>query len=674
MADFLEYVRTISELRMDDFENTVKEALEEKSKEERLTFLYDLKIYLKEIKKELIVYKNYSNDYEEKFYLKSRIKKLKKKVFLINRLIKENTPTKEKRTKVALLNSKQKKIRNDIYNEEDISKYSIKDQIVTLDYLIVEDFTLENYDLIVNYAHEISINLGIYLENNDIFKEFCIFLSDLKNRVTKSSKDSLERNNLKKICNDDKDVYKMYKKRKEEENEIISENSSYYDVIIYWLNSEENYNYIKALLERKKEAINTRYNGKHIVFYIIDTYIHNFKRMVNDKNSDYINLKYIEEVYYLFTKNPALKLSSEEKKIIDTKLLKFEEYIDNTLIKQKRKNYAKSICKNMKSNKFYKELTYSSYDEYDDDELAYYQISLTNGIKNMVQDKEYIDAYLYDDKVYNIKSKEDGKIVLSIYAIEFSDFIVRDSNIDKYLENCEIQNINVDPFFKKELVFQIDKKYPVINYELEFYPSGKFYGMKVKEDIIKVKNITEEKEIELKKLYKRSIVKNNDLESTLNSHFENVLQNAYISFVKEKSYPYIYYGKTVPNSVEINRNINDLSSDLFEMDKGDYAEIVNILSNEVDIYHYSLVPIKNAKYDLNLLNPVSFLGIENQRMLADIHFNRRKFTNKERLRSLKIVYMNKYFKKVCELNENLGYVDSNIIKLSRGKIKNRLKL
>ena len=669
-----DYITELSELKFDEFDKRVELLILNKSDEEKLALLRMIKRSLKEAKSYLSVVRKFTTDEEEKFILKNQIKKLKKKIFLVNYKTRQVNPTTEKISRKGMLSGKQKRIRNDIFNEEDISKYSIKDQIVTLNYLIVEDFSEENRDLIEKYSHEICINLDTYLEKNDEFKEFRKFLDDLKTRITRCEKDTDERAILKKIYNNFKDVCQLYKLRKKEENVKVNTNSAFYDVINYWMNAEENYNFIKALLERKDKVVNTRYNGKHIVFYILESYIHNFKRMVNDKNSDYLNLKYIEEVYYLFTKNPALSLSKEERELVDVKIEEFEKYIDTTLIKQKRKNHAKSVCEKMKSRNFYNSISYYSFPDYSDDELGWFQVSITNSINNQIKNEECKDAYIYDDRVYNLRTNEDGKIILNIYAIAFHNYIVRESEVDKYLERCEILKEEVDPFFKKELVFQSGYKYPAINYELEFYPSGKFCSLKVKEENINVKPITSEKLEELESLYKKSAIKNNDLENALNAHFENILQRAYVDFIEDKHYPYIYYGKTEPSSVEIDKTINDLSSDLYDMEKSDYAEIINIISNEVDIYHYTLMPIRNAKYELNLLNPISYLGIENQRMIADFHFNRRRFTNKERLHSMKVVYMQHYCKKVEELNANLGYVDSDVIKQKRGRIKNRLRI
>ena len=63
-----------------------------------------------------------------------------------------------------------------------------------------------------------------------------------------------------------------------------------------------------------------------------------------------------------------------------------------------------------------------------------------------------------------------------------------------------------------------------------------------------------------------------------------------------------------------------------------------------------------------------------QRMLDDCYFNQRLYSNKERLHKLKLIYLDKYIKLVEELNKKIDYLDPNVIKISRGKIKNRIRL
>ena len=60
-------------------------------------------------------------------------------------------------------------------------------------------------------------------------------------------------------------------------------------------------------------------------------------------------------------------------------------------------------------------------------------------------------------------------------------------------------------------------------------------------------------------------------------------------------------------------------------------------------------------------------------MLSDLHFNNRKYSSKDRLNKLKLMYRYKYYRQVLELNANIGYVDTNSIKQKKGRIKIRYR-
>ena len=138
--------------------------------------------------------------------------------------------------------------------------------------------------------------------------------------------------------------------------------------------------------------------------------------------------------------------------------------------------------------------------------------------------------------------------------------------------------------------------------------------------------------------------------------------------------PYIYYGCSKPSLDEIEQNMNDLAKTLNEIDKSIASDIINIINTKNDTYHYSNLPIPNGEYKLNLLNPISYLGLENQRMLDNLYFNTRLYSTNERIHRLKLQYLNQYIKKVEELNKNLDYIDPEVIKINKGRIKNRIKL
>jgi hypothetical protein len=234
------------------------------------------------------------------------------------------------------------------------------------------------------------------------------------------------------------------------------------------------------------------------------------------------------------------------------------------------------------------------------------------------------------------------------------------------------------------LSFKLNEIYPAIGYELEFDSRGVVVGFKLKKETIKIteKCLHKQDSTNTKMiydLYQKSAIKNNSNIVTfdtiqINRYFEKLLEKEFIEFLKQERLPYIYYGYSKVTSKEKEKNINDLANILYKLDKNESAEVINMLLNEIDSYHYSNLPMENGEYKLNLLNPISYLGLEQQRMLDDLYFNIRKYESAEKLHNLKLVYLDKYIKEVEELNANVDYVDPYVMKLSKGKIKNQIRL
>ena len=405
--------------------------------------------------------------------------------------------------------------------------------------------------------------------------------------------------------------------------------------------------------------------------------------MLNDKNGTYINPVYLEEVYYLFTRNYALRMTSEEKEEIDEKLEDLSNYIADTLIKQKRKNHAINKAKEMSSKNFYRRYQYEEYEEFDEEQLSNMGAHAAGLVRNQVKEKESKNAFILGNDAYSIEEKN-GLIHMIVYSINYHNFITKDSFIDRYLHECELKHEKVDEYFKSRMSFKVGNKYPVFAYELIFYPSGKFKELKVSKDVI---NITEkyvyaqstDKTKLIGDLYQKSVSKNGGFYSSfdtskLNEHFESILEKSFVEFLQTERLPFIYYGYSKTLEDEKEYNMNNLTNILYDLDKASSREVVEIFSNDVDRYHYSNLPIPNGEYDLNILNPVSFLGLEIQRMLDDCYFNQRLYSNKERIHKLKLIYLAKYIKLVQELNKKIDYVDPNVIRMSRGRIKNRIRL
>lgn len=532
----------------------------------------------------------------------------------------------------------------------------------------------ENIDKCINYIID---NIGEYYNDNKVLPDGLHYLVDvISNKISYYDKNAEERKILKRYLNEIKNIFNDY---------VIDDNvkdNPYFEIINYSLQDSGNYLYIKELLKRKYRLCNLKYNGKHIIIYILDLYIDNFKKMIKNKNGDYININYLKEVYFLFTKNYSLRISDEDKKEIDMKLGKFKKYINSTLIKQKRKNAAILDIEQMKSNQFYKDFYQYNVEDFSDDVLGYAKGQVLNAKDNFVMNKDYKEAFLFGDYAYNIK--EEDTITLTMYAQDFSMFVLNNSLLDRYLWQCEIQKEKIDQFTLDGLSYKLGKTYPVFAYELEFYKSGKIKELTIKKDVIKItsrylNDIKSEKPKQLNDLYRKSIIKNGGNASSfdlykLNSYFESILNNMYIVFLTKERLPFIYYGYSLPRDEDINKNLNGLSNQLFELNKMDSREVIDIFSNKIDINHYSNLPIPNGVYDSKLINVFNYLGLTNQRMLNDLYFNQRKYTDPKRMYKLKLQYLSSYIEEVRELNKTIDYVDPSKMEMNKGKIKSIMRL
>ena len=665
-------------VNIDRFENYIDEQLEKYDEETKKEFLSFVKKILKEEKKEIVLEKNECQDEVKEYELKNKSKKIKKKIFLINYKLRQlNKVNSSVKTTTGGLNNNQKMLGKAMLEGKDIETNNVADLIVAYNYIINNEKLIDE-ELIYKYSHEINNQLSDYMAiYNKIFPELLMLLNTLKNKISNNDKDSSERKVYKKVLKDFKNTYDIYKPNNDKEKV-----SPYFEIMMRWIQDEDKYYYIKELIKRKPGICNLRYEDRHIIFYILDCYIINLKKLINDKNSNYINDKYLREVYFLITKNPALRIKKEEKAELDNTLNELKIYIEDTLIKQKRKNYVKNQIDEMKSNKFYKNYSYYNFENFTEDNFNYMYHSLSTYIKGIMNNKQGTDAFVLGNQAYKISS-DGNTIVLDLYEILYIYYVSSDSMLNRYLQRCEMNHEKVDEELKYQLSFKNGCTYPVIDYRLEFYPSGKFKNLTVHKDVVSIKKefkqIKDDEDLnELYSLYKKSVIKNNGIYSDydiykLNSHFEDILQGAYIDFLKKEKLPFIYYGRVLPIPKEVERNLTDLNNILYDLDKANAAEVVDILSNKIDSYHYSNLEIPNGEYKLNLLNPISYLGMENEKMLTNCYFNER-LLNDKRLHSLKLEFMDNYIKEVQMLNSNLDYVDPNLLKYSRGKIKNRIRL
>lgn len=636
------------------------------------------KLELEEIVKRESQFLILINDEYSKFKIKYKEEKMLKTINKMNLVSKKTDLSFRNKIKNNCeLSDVQKEICQKLNYDSFLDEYEIEDIIVSFTYFIKNIDIVNSKAKILNNTNVVCTKLYEYLFNQpEIFVEFNSLIDALATEIRKYEKDSIERKVLKEVNKKFIDIYNIYK------NEINEKgNDPYFELLENWLNDENNYLFICELFRRKTNLCNSHNNEKHIVIYILEKYIENFKKMIVDKNGDYINKNYLKEIYFLFTKSDYLRITNEEKEIIDTMLKDFSIYIKETLIKEKRKNAALEELKSMKSMHFYKRTKEYEFREFSFDSLLYDANRICSGCNEYVKNKECVDTFLVGDTAYSILERED-EISLCIYAFDIHNFASKNSIIDLYFERCEFENEDIDNLISRTFNFKLNKKYPTICYNLKFYKSGKF-----KELVVKKENIVITQQFktfaqlnnEFIDLYQKSIIKNGGISttynlSTLNKHFEEILNNEFVRFIQENKLPFIYCGYRLPSIDDINNNMNQLTPILYNLDKDIAYEIINIVSSRIDRKHYSIYPIENAIYDLRLINPFCYIGLEHQRMLGNIYFNEYDFIDENKKNKEKNSRLNKYDLMVRDLNSSMEYVDPAEIRESKGKIKRRLKI
>lgn len=524
------------------------------------------------------------------------------------------------------------------------------------------------------FSHCLDLLNEYFKDNDEIMDEYFHLLEVIKKKKKSFDKKDKKRSYLNKKEKELRDIKKIYKTI---EDKSIN---PYSLIIINWLNDENAYLYIKKLLSKKREVYNIYYNGKHIIFYILDLYIYNFKKMIEDRKNEYINKDYIREVYFLFTKNFKIRLSKEEQKEIDDKLNNFSKYIKTTLIKEKRKNVALTEIKSMKTSHFYKEESFFNFSSFDDDVLTYEVNRILKGNLSQTRSNDLItdNAYILGNNVYKVNGNK-----ISIYSLNIYPYVREKSIFANYLESLEYELNSIDTFVDRSFVLRPGNTYETICYTLEFYPSGIVKSLNVeKKNVLidnsyKTLNDLDENVKPLYNLYRKVALKYkmNITEFDvyqINEMFNYFLNLEYVKFVSKNRLPFIYFGYGMKSDEEINYNLSSFAYILESLDKQDAYDVIGIINGKVDQSHYSMYPFSNGVYEMNLTDHKNYLSLLNQKMLSILYFNDWLIDDKDigRFRNSLAV---KFMQIVDELNEINDYVDQEELKNNKGRIRKKIK-
>lgn len=495
----------------------------------------------------------------------------------------------------------------------------------------------------------------------------------IKQRISKTSKeDKMTRKKLKdiSILFD----YVNYKYKKVEETKL----DSLFYVVEYFLHNEDYFEYLKRLIDEIPYLVNLKYTSdikqEHILNYILDLFLENYKKMLFDKSSDYINKDYLKNIYMLFLRNKNLSMSKKELKQLDLKLMRFVKEVNASIDSSKRKNTVKIDIKDMYTDKMYLDLDYELMRDYDEYNLDSQMNAIVSKQKNMLRNRvnltnEYTVMFDSNYHAYSILNRHNKKI-LKIHVIDLYGIIVNYSDLNDYLYNLDLKQ-EKDSFIMNCLSMQKGITYPTITYELEFSNEDDYRSIKNFEIYAsKIKINKKYKKLDNHLNFYFDIAHNSDI-IDMDKKFETILNDEVIKYFKKNNLPFVYSGLTKKDEVEIQNILFDINHLLYKIDRKDFNIIYNTINNISGNMHYSVKPFDGI-YSLSIINPISYIGLTLQRIIHEIVIND-KFSEKDKLKKVE-KYKSELEDLVAKINYYNNYVDRDVLKENKGRLVKRRKM
>lgn len=527
--------------------------------------------------------------------------------------------------------------------------------------------------------------------NDDIISGIYYVLDCLKKRISNTAEKSLERKLLKEIQREYNYILQIYKKESEKKE------NAYFPIIEYLISNENNIIALKVLVNTIPNIVNTTYikedkKSEHIILYIIDEFIRNYKILIKSKKAKYINPNYLREIYFMFIRNYNISLTNEQRIKIDKKLSQFISYANKYITSPTRRLAVKMDLKPMYTSNIYSHnKKYDSLKYVDNYQLDNDLNSLHNNLKYSLLDKERVDLTVDNNITFNNSSycysisKYYDKKILKVNVIDIYSIINGNKNLENYILNQTISKEETDDMLIGITSMNESETYPTITYEITVDNNGNyknldntFIGFNIYKSKVKInKNYNNDDLIDsddetikpLKGLYNKVKARNKFSYQgfpveIIDKYFTNLLNEGIINFVKENNLPFIYSGYKNYDIINI---VNDLDYLLPKNNKEYICRINEELKRYENILTYSLTPF-NGTYILPINNPVSYQGLLIQEILNILFIKCNNTTEKEYLDTYEML-RNNIETMIERINSYNEYIDEDKLREEKGKLK-----
>lgn len=523
------------------------------------------------------------------------------------------------------------------------------------------ELMLEKGKIDATLEKQADIIIDQYMENNYEIEPLYKIKDLLKKRMHNVSKEEIvERKLLKSLISKFEIILIKYK-----ETRVKKQNNLFF-VVEYFLNREDSYLYLKRIIDMLPSIINMKvmtYDEVPVIEYILDKFIENYRKMILNKNDEYISKDYLKEVYMLFYNDYHLFLTKDEMKKIDNKLLAFVTEMNKYLTSSKRKNAIKYDIKDMYMFKKYLEHKNDLYECYSD---TYIDSELNNidiHLKNYMDKTDRIDlssdyAITIDNSyhAYSIENRKRKKI-LKVHVVDLYGAIFTKS-LTNYLLTSTLKS-EIDHYMKGKFEFKKDRTYPCFTFELTI-PGN---DIKIYKSKVKIKNNFNDcdKDNPNIKFYEDIV----DSDKSLDEALIDIVNDRLVKFINDKKLPFIYSGVRNYDEKDLNEVCKDLSPIMSKLSHQEFNQIYKIIKEHKDEFHYETEYFEGAS--LNIFDNLSYVNLLIQKMISE-------YLDKDDFNKAKIKYQKKINNLVDKLNYYSNYVDNNLIIKNKGKIIKQKKI
>ena len=366
--------------------------------------------------------------------------------------------------------------------------------------------------------------------------------------------------------------------------EIKSDTTAYYEIMESLIDNDDNFIYIKKLLEEVPNFSLARKANQSFVFLLLDKFVLNYKLKLANQSFDYVEPAFYKELLKLNLQK-AIDLSEQEINKFMTILDDFKNYV--VLRGYNSKNEVLNDIAEITTN-LGKERIIDSKLGVENDSLVIKEDKKLDVIyANILNGNSVNHAFKFnniDNYAFSLNYNEEGDTTLSIHILDTANLISTDASI------LELQDKNI--LFPS---FKLNGLYPTLSFDYTVFSDYKLKGPKFSPSVVRITENYDEQSLDnyrdntsIKELFRilKILKKEKSIdigcyeEEDLNNLVTTVLSQDLKERFKIADIPFIYKKSVVNQEELLRKNHNAICDKLYNIPKREAHRIFEIIDEK----------------------------------------------------------------------------------------------